>query len=95
MMRKNIVNIVNELAAGQGINFELKKCYNLILEYCKGNNTLYNPRKNKYEIVNGVLSINGKNIERVEPLIRPFNIYDEESEYYENRILATAENYSL
>ena len=82
-MRNNIVNIVNELAAGCGLNFELKHCYNLILEYCKENKTLYNPRKNSYSINNGVLVINGKNIDRVEPLIRPFNVFDEESYYKE------------
>lgn len=91
MMRKNIVNITNELAEGRSLNFGLIKCYNLILDYCKENDTLHNPRKNTYKIINGVLSINGKCIGRVEPLIRPFNVYDPELEYYENKILERAE----
>lgn len=43
---------------------------------------------------NGVLVIDGNNIERVAPLIRPFMIDSPEADYYENRILARAETYT-
>ena len=92
MLRRDIVNIVNELLAT--IDFDInaqvdvKEMYNLIFSYCKEHKIA--PRKNTYHINNGVLVINGQNIERIQPLIRvPFS---EEGYYWEKRILARQEN---
>lgn len=98
MKRMNIVNIVNELAPSNlddccWMNFDLKECYDLILNYCIKSGTLHSPRKNTYQLDNGVLVINGQNIGRVQPLIKPFNVYDEVADYYENKNLARAERY--
>lgn len=88
-MRKDIVNIVNKLAEGCGLDFELKKCYELILNYCKEHHT--RPSKNTYNINNGVLVINNSNIERVERLHKV--LFDEEIYYIEGKILERAELY--
>jgi hypothetical protein len=86
-MRKDITNIVNKLAENGGLDFELTKCYELILNYCKETNT--RPSKNTYELNNGVLVINGLNIERVELLHKvPF---DEKTYYLVGKILKRGE----
>lgn len=91
-MRKNIENITNELAQGAGLDFELFKTYNAIIEYCKRTNTLATPRKNSYNVTNGALFINNEYITRVAPL--PARVaYDEAALYYEGLILAAAEIY--
>ena len=75
-MREDIKNIVNTLsenysnearAAGADpftiLSFELLKCHDVILNYCKNNHT--RPRNNTYKQVNGLLFINNAPIERV------------------------------
>lgn len=62
-MRKDIKNIVNNLALQCGLNFRILECYNLILNYCKKNKI--RPTKNDYKIKNGCLFINNKFIKRV------------------------------
>lgn len=91
MLRQDIVNIVNTLAIDGSLDFELVKCYNLILNYCKANDRY--PTTNDYRLNNGVLVINGKNIGRVDrlPLKAPF---DEQAYYIEGRILARQETYT-
>ena len=84
-MRKDIINIVNKVAESGGLNFELTRCYELILDYCKKTKTRQS--KNIYELNNGVLVINGLNIERVEPLSHKVP-FDEEVYYIEGKILA-------
>ncbi len=88
-MRNDITNIVNKLAENRGLDFELTKCYELILNYCKMTHT--RPTKNTYQINNGVLVINNSTIERVEPLHKV--LFDEEAYYLEGKILARAELY--
>ena len=84
-MRKDIINIVNKVAESGGLDFELIKCYELVLNYCKKTKT--RPSKNIYELNDGVLVINGLNIKRVEPLPRKM-LFDEEIYYIEGKILA-------
>lgn len=83
-MRMDIRNIANELAKGRGLGFDILETYRLIFEYCKATGT--SPRRNTYEIRNGVLAINGKNIDRVQPLTRPE--WTEEGYRIEGMILA-------
>ena len=93
-LRQNITNIVNEIARGAGLDFELMTTYTAILNYCIKTNTLHNPRQNSYKLVNGCLFINNELIKRVEPL--PARVtYDAAANYYENLILARAENDNL
>lgn len=87
-MRQDIVNIVNELAKKGSLDFELKTTYDLILNYCKANKT--SPSSNTYDLNNGVLVINGVNIERVQPLKKVK--FDEQAYYWEGRILARQES---
>lgn len=86
-MRKDIVNIVNRLAEGEGLDFDLMKTYNFIFKYCKENST--RPSKNTYIINNGCLFINDHFITRVKPLPQVFA--DDQSLYYEGLILAITE----
>ena len=90
-MRKNIVNITNDLASDAGLDFEILRTYKLIFEYNKNAGTLSTPRRHNYELKNGCLFINGALIDRVEPLPhRTTN--DAATDYYEARILARQEN---
>lgn len=88
-MRQDIVNKVNALSeSSKTLNIDVLKMYNLIFDYCKKNKK--SPSKVECSLNNGVLIIDGNNIERVAPLIRPFMIDSPEADYYENRILARA-----
>ena len=92
-MRQDIVNKVNRLSkSSKTLNIDVLKMYNLIFDYCKKNKK--SPSKVECSLNNGVLVIDGNNIERVAPLIRPFMIDSPEADYYENRILARAETYT-
>ena len=92
-MRQDIVNKVNALSeSSKTLNIDVLKMYNLIFDYCKKNKK--SPSKVECSLNNGVLVIDGNNIERVAPLIRPFVIDSPEADYYENRILARAETYT-
>ena len=92
-MRQDIVNKVNALSeSSKTLNIDVLKMYNLIFDYCKKNKK--SPSKVECSLNNGVLVIDGNNIERVAPLIRPFMIDSPEADYYENRILARAETYT-
>ena len=92
-MRHDIVNKVNRLSkSSRTLNIDVLKMYNLIFDYCKKNKK--SPSKVECSLNNGVLVIDGNNIERVVPLIRPFMIDSPEADYYENRILARAETYT-
>lgn len=86
-MRKDITNIVNKIVKKGGLDFELIKCHELILNFCKTTKT--RPSKNTYEINNGVLMINGSAIGRVEPLHKLQ--FDEEVYYLVGKILARGE----
>ena len=90
MLRNDITNIVNDLATGAGLDFELMTTYKAIFNYCKENKT--RPRSNNYKINNGCLFINNKLITRVEPLPAK-TFFDPVLDYYENKILATNELY--
>ena len=88
-MRQDIVNKINRLSkASETSNIDVLKMYNLIFNYCKKSKK--NPSKVECSLNNGVLVIDGNNIERVAPLVRPFMIDSPEADYYENRILARA-----
>lgn len=76
MLRSDIKNIVNELSLQYSIaaraaaadyqtllSFELLKCYDVILNYCKVNKT--RPRANNYKQDNGLLFINNVPAARV------------------------------
>ena len=92
-MRKDIVSKVNRLSKTSGtLNIDVLKMYDLIFNYCKKNKK--SPSKVECSLNNGVLVIDGNNIERVVPLVRPFMINSPEADYYENRILARAETYT-
>ena len=92
-MRQDIVNKVNALSeSSRTLNIDVLKMYNLIFDYCKKNKK--SPSKVECSLNNGVLVIDGNNIERVVPFIRPFMIDSPEADYYENRILARAETYT-
>ena len=92
-MRQDIVNKVNRLSkSSETLNIDVLKMYNLIFDYCKKNKK--SPSKVECILNNGVLVIDGNNIERVAPLIRPFMIDSPEADYYENKILARAEIYT-
>lgn len=92
-MRQDIVNKVNRLSkSSRTLNIDVLKMYNLIFDYCKKNKK--SPSKVECSLNNGVLAIDGNNIERVAPLIRPFMIDSLEADYYENRILARAKTYT-
>ena len=92
-MRQDIVNKVNALSkSSRALNIDVLKMYNLIFDYCKKNKK--SPSKVECSLNNGVLVIDGNNIARVAPLIRPFMIDSPEADYYENRILARAETYT-
>ena len=88
-MRQDIVNKVNRLSKASGtLNIDVLKMYDLIFNYYKVNHK--SPSKVECSLNNGVLIIDGNNIERVEPLVRPFMVENPEADYYENRILARA-----
>ena len=88
-MRQDIVNKVNRLSKSSGTsNIDVLKIYDLIFNYCKVNHK--NPSKVECSLNNGVLVIDGNNVERVVPLVRPFMVDMSEADYYENRILARA-----
>lgn len=88
-MRQDIVNKVNRLSKTSGtLNIDVLKMYELIFNYCKKNKK--NPSKVECSLNNGVLVIDGNNIERVVPLVRPFMVDMSEADYYENKILAKA-----
>ena len=92
-MRQDIVNKVNALSeSSKTLNIDVLKMYNLIFDYCKENKK--SPSKVECSLNNGVLVIDGNNIERVAPLIRPFMIDSPKADYYENRILARSETYT-
>ena len=92
-MRQDIVNKVNALSeSSKTLNIDVLKMYNLIFDYCKENKK--RPSKVECSLNNGVLVIDGNNIERVALLIRPFMIDSPEADYYENRILARSETYT-
>lgn len=91
-MRKDIINIVNTLAAGAGLDFQLMETYNAIFNYCKEHKK--QPHKNYYNIKSGCLYINDKLITRVEPLPQKVT-FDAAADYYENKILQRQEIYSL
>lgn len=82
MIRKDIERIVNRLAMhSHSLDFDVIAAYDLIFNYCKEHKTV--PSNNSYALDNGVLVINGKHIDRVQPLIKPFDTFDERSYYYE------------
>ena len=91
MVRYDIEKIVNKLASDYHTfrtaydNMDVVKAYNLIFNYCKKNKT--SPSSNSYTLDNGVLVINGTHIDRVCPLIKPYNTFDEQSYYYESRCI--------
>ena len=88
-MRHDIVNKVNRLSKASGTsNIDVLKIYNLIFNYCKVNHK--SPSKVECSLNNGILVIDGNNMERVAPIIRPFMVENPEADYYENRILARA-----
>ena len=88
-MRQDIVNKVNRLSKASGtLNIDVLKMYDLIFNYCKVNHKSLS--KVECSLNNGVLVIDGNNVERVVPLVRPFMVEDPEADYYENRILARA-----
>ena len=88
-MRQDIVNKVNRLSkSSEALNIDVLKMYDLIFNYCKINHK--RPSKVECSLNNGVLVIDGNNIERVAPLVRPFMVENPEADYYENRILARA-----
>lgn len=88
-MRKDIINIVNKLAAAGSLDFDLMTTHNVIFNYCKENKT--RPQSNKYELKNGALFINDKFIKRVDRL--PARVaFSEVAYYYEGLILARNEN---
>ena len=92
-MRQDIVNKVNRLSkSSRTLNIDVLKMYNLIFDYCRKNKK--SPSKVECSLNNGVLVIDGNNIERVAPLIRPFMIDSPEADYYENRILTRAKTYT-
>ena len=89
MMRQDIINKVNRLSkTSETLNIDVLKMYNLIFNYSKANHK--SPTKVECSLNNGVLIIDGNNIERVAPLVRPFMVENLEADYYENRILARA-----
>ena len=89
-MRKDIVDAVNRLAMGSGsLDLEVMEMYRLIFDHMMENKKYVSEMK--LELVNGVLFIDGRAMERVAPLIRPFNKDISEADYYENKILARAE----
>ena len=66
-MRKDIVSIVNALAAEDGsLDFPLFEAYGLILGYCKAKKL--HPSQNEYKMKNGCLFINGSLVRRLVPL---------------------------
>ena len=72
-MRQDIVNKVNRLSKASGtLNIDVLKMYDLIFNYCKVNHK--SPSKVKCSLNNGVLVIDGNNVERVVPLVRPFMV---------------------
>ena len=88
-MRQDIVNKVNALSeSNKTLNIDVLKMYNLIFDYCKENKK--RPSKVECSLNNGVLVIDGNNIERVAPLVKSFMIGSPKADYYENRILAQA-----
>ena len=88
-MRQDIVNKVNRLSKESGaLNIDVLKMYDLIFNYCKVNHK--SPSKVECSLNNGVLVIDGNNVERVVSLVRPFMVENPEADYYENRILARA-----
>ena len=88
-MRQDIVNKVNRLSKASGtLNIDVLKMYDLIFNYCKINHK--RPSKVECSLNNGVLVIDGNNVERVVSLVRPFMVENPEADYYENRILARA-----
>ena len=88
-MRQDIVNKVNALSeSNKTLNIDVLKMYNLIFNYCKVNHK--SPSKVECSLNNGVLVIDGNNVERVVPLVRPFMVENPEADYYENRILTRA-----
>lgn len=88
-MRQDIVNKVNRLSKASGtLNIDVLKMYDLIFNYCKVNHK--RPSKVECSLNNGVLVIDGNNVERVESLVRPFMVDMPKADYYENRILAQA-----
>ena len=92
-MRQDIVNKVNRLSKTSGtLNIDVLKMYDLIFNYCKKNKK--KPSQVECSLNNGILVIDGNNIERVAPLVRPFMIDSPEADYYENRILARSETYT-
>lgn len=88
-MRQDIVNKVNALSeSSKTLNIDVLKMYDLIFNYCKKSKK--SPSKVECSLNNGVLVIDGNNVERVAPLVRPFMVENPEADYYENRILARA-----
>lgn len=86
-MDKKIADIVNTLAVGLGLDFNILECYHLISEFCETTNTA--PEDNNYHITQGLLVINDKIIDRVIP--SPTLFYSEEMEeqidYWEGKFL--------
>ena len=88
-MRQDIVNKVNRLSkSSEALNIDVLKMYYLIFNYCKINHK--RPSKVECSLNNGVLVIDGNNVERVVPLVKSFMVENPEADYYENRILARA-----
>ena len=88
-MRQDIVNKVNRLSKASGtLNIDVLKMYDLIFNYCKVNNK--QPSKVECSLNNGILVIDGNNIERVAPLVRPFMSDSRKADYYGDRVRAQA-----
>lgn len=90
-MRKDIINITNRLAQGQGLDFDIMGTYKNIFDYCKRHKA--RPTKQHYKIINGGLYINNNYICRVAPLPKKL-AFDNAAYYAEGRILARQENYT-
>lgn len=84
--RNDVVNITNELARNQGVEVDVIEVATQIQNYCITNKIP--PRKNSYEIKDGILFINGNGVERVVSIERV--TFSDEGYYWEGRILSQA-----
>lgn len=103
-MRNDITIIVNMLSENYSrtaekftgmfnilTSFELIKCYDLILKYCKDNQT--RPSNNDYKQENGLLYINNTPIDRVALRYKypNYEVLNNKGIDYESKILAMQE----
>ena len=107
MRRQAICNIVNKLSENYADNcraygctdkilsFDLKECYDLILNYCRATLTLHAVFTNEYKQKNGQLYINNKSIGRIALMYDTpnYKALVNNGIDYENKILAKQEKY--